>query len=210
MPILVAIAIYERYFRQRDRNTRSYLTPHRKPSMLHRLTNLKSANLLETAFDVDSEFQDDVSLFNGEQSFIDDGGSVIPQEFRGFPSPKRRPRVESEPSPFSPEYNVRRQKRKSASNLQALNEEDGVGLKAELEDIRVSWITWRKKVLTFYFSWRANLHDSKSWLSLWVNRRAARRRREIILNQSKHSELSAFTLIQNAFFTLAVSFNLYM
>ena len=136
MPILVVIAIYERYFRQR--NTRTYLTPHRKPSMLHRLTNLKSANLLETAFDVDSEFQDDVSLFNGEQSFIDDGGSVIPQEFRGFPSPKRRPRVESEPSPFSPENNGRRQKRKSASNLQALNEESDTGVKAELEEIRVS------------------------------------------------------------------------
>jgi hypothetical protein len=146
MPILIAIASYERQFLRQDRI--SLVRKHslgkeiallRRPSMLKSLSKIKPVSILEAMFEVDSESRDDASLFTEERSQWDDGLNIpFPVELRGMPSPKKRVRVESEPSPLTPELGGKRTKKKSPASLVALCEQpEECNIKGELEEIKV-------------------------------------------------------------------------
>jgi hypothetical protein len=145
MPILIVIAMFERHFRRRERHpaTRSAgedNTPRhlRRPSMLHTLTNVNSIRLVHTMFEVDQEYRDDISLFADDREWPDSPSPYSDAHFMA--SPRKRTRVESEPTAFLPEFRGKKGTRAPTrpTSLVALGEDLGSGLKEELDDIKAS------------------------------------------------------------------------
>jgi hypothetical protein len=90
-------------------------------------------------FEADADSRDDISLFTEEPPYRDvEYGPLLPSESRGSLSPKKRMRVESEPSPFMLGVGGKKgTQRPRSTMLTPLNEQPDQHLKDGLEEIKV-------------------------------------------------------------------------